>query len=305
MELSHRAQRNCPVCGSSPETAKLYFAEHLDASKLTAFSFASRKVPEYLCYQMVQCPTCDLVYVDQPPSQQALAEVYHAAHYDSSEEADDAAAAYARVIQPILGNHARGCALEIGAGTGVFLDKLKQNGFDKVCGIEPSTAAIAAAPAHRQGWLREGIFVESDYEAESFDLICCFMTLEHVREPREIVCSALNLLKPGGVFVSVTHDYRSIVNRLMGKRSPILDIEHMQLFSARSIEALLVHAGYTGVQAQPFMNRYTLRYWTRLAPLPSGIKTFTQNLLASSGLGAIKISMNVGNTVAFGYKPGQ
>lgn len=303
MQLSQRAQRTCPVCGSPPSTAKIFFDEHIDSSKLTEFSFASRKEPEYLCYQMVQCPTCDLVYVDRPPSQQALAEVYHAADYDSSEEADDAATAYARVIQPVLGSLHLGCALEIGTGTGVFLDKLKQMGFEKVVGVEPSTAAIAAAPPHRNGWIREGIFVESDYEPESFDLICCFMTLEHVREPREIARSVINLLKPGGAFITVTHDYRSVVNRLMGRRSPVIDIEHMQLFSTRSIEALFARTGYTDVRARPFINRYSLRYWTRLAPLPSGVKGLAQNVFASVGLSGIKIPMNVGNTVAFGFKP--
>ncbi|QCP50763.1 class I SAM-dependent methyltransferase [Trinickia violacea] len=303
MQLLERAQRNCPVCGSSPDRAKIFFDEHIDSSKLNEFSFASRKEPEYLCYQMVQCSSCDLVYVDRPPSQQALAEVYHAADYDSSEEADDAASAYARVIRPALRQLKLGRALEIGTGTGVFLDKLKQLGFETVAGIEPSTAAIAAAPAHRHDWIREGIFVEGDYEPESFDLICCFMTLEHVREPAEITRSVMRLLRPGGAFVTVTHDYRSIVNRLMGRRSPIIDIEHMQLFSARSIAALFDRNGYTNVQVKPFVNRYSLRYWTRLAPLPSGIKSFAQQTIATLGIAGIKIPMNVGNTVALGFKP--
>jgi len=303
MQLQSRAQRNCPVCGSAPDKAKVFFSEHIDTSKLNEFSFASRKEPEYLCYQMVQCTECDLVYVDRPPSQEALAEVYHAAEYDSSEEADDAAAAYARVIQSAINRVQLDSALEIGTGTGVFLDKLKAMGFATVTGIEPSTAAISAAPAHRHGWIREGIFVESDYEPESFDLICCFMTMEHVREPAEIANSVLRLLKPGGAFVTVTHDYRSVVNRLMGRRSPIVDIEHMQLFSARSIANLFTRCGYTNVQARPFANRYALRYWMRLAPLPASIKNPAQRFIESTGLDRLKISANVGNTVAFGYKP--
>src|SRR5258708_4238211 len=124
MQLSQRAQRNCPVCGASSDTAEIFFDEHIDSAKLNEFSFASRKVPEYLCYQMVRCSTCDVVYVDRPPSQQTLAEVYHAADYDSSEEADDAANAYAHVLEPALNGLDLGRALEIGTGTGVFLDKL-------------------------------------------------------------------------------------------------------------------------------------------------------------------------------------
>ncbi|EEF24757.1 conserved hypothetical protein, partial [Ricinus communis] len=176
-------------------------------------------------------------------------------------------------------------------------------GFETVTGIEPSTAAISAAPAHRHSWIREGIFVESDYKPESFDLICCFMTMEHVREPADIANSVLRLLKPGGAFVTVTHDYRSFVNRLMGRRSPIVDIEHMQLFSARSIASLFTRCGYVNVQTHPFSNRYALRYWMRLTPLPAGVKNIAQRFIESTGIDRLKISMNVGNTVAFGYKP--
>jgi SAM-dependent methyltransferase len=303
MQLSQRAQRNCPVCGASPDTAQIFFDEHLDSAKMNGFSFASRKVPEYLCYQMVRCPACDLVYVDRPPSQQALAEVYHAAEYDSSEEADDAAAAYAHVLQPALNGLDLERALEIGTGTGVFLEKLKQMGFKVALGIEPSTAAISAAPMHRHSWIREGIFVESDYEPESCLVFCLVFSQEPLRDPKEIARSVANLLKPGGAFVTVTHDYRSIVNRLMGRRSPIIDIEHMQLFSAGSIASLLTRNGYTNVRVRPFANRYSLRYWTRLAPLPTGVKNLVQKALAALGIAGIKIPLRVGNTVAFGFKP--
>ncbi len=281
----------------------MYFEEHIDTSKLNEFSFASRKAPEYLCYQMVQCPRCDLVYVDRPPSQNALAEVYHAAEYDSSEEAADAALAYAGIVGPVMKGRRIKDALEIGTGTGVFLDTLKSFGCENVVGIEPSSAAIAAAPEYRRPWIREGIFRESDYAPESFDLICCFMTLEHVREPKEIANSVMNLLRPGGAFVTVTHDYRSPINRLMGKRSPIIDIEHMQLFSQRSIGALFSSTGYVDVAVHPFANKYALRYWTRLAPLSPGLKKMAGSLLGAFGIDGLKLSVNVGNTAAIGFKP--
>lgn len=303
MQLENRHERLCPVCGSSPEAAKIYFEEHIDTSKLNEFSFASRKAPEYLCYQMVQCHRCDLVYVDRPPSQSALAEVYHAAEYDSSEEAADAARAYAGIVSGLAKKRPLKDALEIGTGTGVFLDVLKSFGCENVAGIEPSSAAIAAAPDYRRPWIREGIFRESDYAPESFDLICCFMTLEHVREPKEIASSVMNLLRPGGAFVTVTHDYRSPVNKLMGKRSPIIDIEHMQLFSQRSIGTLFDSTGYVDVTVRPFANRYALRYWTRLAPLSPRLKKMASSLLSTLGIDGLKLSVNVGNTAAIGFKP--
>jgi SAM-dependent methyltransferase len=297
--------RSCPVCGAPPEAATLFLEENIDAAKLSGFSYASRKAPEYMCHRLVRCTSCNLVYVATPPAQEELAEAYHQAEYDSSEEANDAAAAYIHAMRPILNKlPRRGSAMEIGAGTGVLLELLRGEGFSELVGMEPSSAAIAAAPPHRRAWLREGIFREEDFAPESFDLICCFMTLEHVRDPLATTAAAARLLKPGGAFVSVTHDYRSLVNRLLGKKSPIIDIEHMQLFSDQSIRTLFERSGLAGVTARPFHNTYSIRYWTRLAPLPHSLKALAEKTLAITGLERMKLSVNVGNTLAGSFRAG-
>jgi SAM-dependent methyltransferase len=258
-----------------------------------------------MCHRLVRCITCDLVYADEPPGEDELARAYHVANYDSSEEANDAATAYIRAIRPTLDALARRqSALEIGTGTGIFLEHLSGEGFTELTGVEPSSAAIAAAPMHRQMWIREGMFEEKDFSPESFDLICCFMTMEHVYDPNVIACAALRLLRPGGAFVTVTHDYRSFVNRLLGIRSPIIDIEHLQLFSERSVRYLFENVGYVGVTTNAFVNTYTLQYWVRLAPLPRGFKQAVSGLLSALGASHVKASINVGNLIASGFKRG-
>lgn len=295
--------RSCPVCHTDFGKAKLFVKNNIDPAKLSGFSFASRKEPEYMCHQLVQCTNCDLVYADQPLSEDELAHAYHVADYDSAEEANDAAAAYIQAIQPALGKLSRRQrALEIGTGTGIFLDHLSREGFTEIIGVEPSSAAIAAAPEYRRAWIREGMFEEKDFTPESFDLICCFMTMEHVRDPDIIARAAFHLLRPGGAFVTVTHDYRSLVNRLLGRRSPIIDIEHMQLFSERSVLYLFESAGYADVTVKAFANAYSLRYWMRLAPLPGGIKAAVSGLAATLGVDNAKLKINVGNLITSGFK---
>jgi SAM-dependent methyltransferase len=297
--------RNCPVCGAGPSDARLFLENSIDPARLSAFSFASRKVPEYMSHRLVRCGVCDLVYADSPPAAEELANAYHLAAYDSADEADDAAAAYVRAAQAALRElPRRQSALEIGAGTGIFLERLQEQGFSELVGVEPSTAAIRAAPAHRQSWMREGVFRESDFEPASFDLVCCFMTLEHVREPRAIAEAALRLLRPGGAFVAVTHDYRSAVNRLLGKRSPIIDIEHMQLFSAPSVRRLFENAGYERIAVDAFVNRYRTSYWLRLAPLPAWLKAGLSGALSATGMDRMRLGANVGNVFTAGFKHG-
>ena len=296
--------RPCPVCGTSSELAALFLEESIDTSRLSGFSFSSRKTPEYMSHRLVRCPTCQLVYVPRPPAQDELAAAYHAADYDSSEEADDAADAYALAIQPVLAAlTGREAVLEIGTGTGVFLDRLRNAGFGRLAGVEPSTAAILAAPPHRRAWIREGVFEEGAFAPSSFDLVCCFMTMEHVADPTAIARSAWRLLRPGGAFVTVTHDWQSTVNRMLGKRSPIIDVEHMQLFCSPSLMELFAHAGYQNVSVRAFTNRYALRYWLRLAPIPVRPKAMLARVLAKVGLDRTKLGFNVGNAIAAGFKP--
>lgn len=296
--------RSCPVCGTASSAAKLFLKRNIDPSRVSAFSFASRKLPEFMCHQLVQCPTCDLVYANEPPDQSVLAHAYHVSDFDSAEEAEDAAAAYDKGLLPVLsGLENMGAALEIGTGTGIFLEALRTRGFKTLVGVEPSSAAIAAAPAHRQAWIHEAIFQESDFQPDSFDLICCFMTLEHVRDPNEIVSAATRLLRPGGAIALVTHDYRSFINRALGKRSPIIDIEHMQLFSPISIRQLLERNGFGSVEVNSLQNRYALRYWVRLLPFGVGLKQSMIKGLDVIGLANTKLAFNVGNMLAFGYRP--
>ena len=249
------------------------------------------------------CPTCDLVYVDEPPGNDELARAYHVANYDSSDEADDAARAYIRAARLTLSKlPRREAALEIGTGTGIFLEHLSRAGFTKLMGVEPSAAAIAAAPEHRRAWIRAAMFDEREFAPESFDLICCFMTMEHVHDPDAVARSALRLLRPGGAFVVVTHNYRSLVNRILGKSSPIIDIEHMQLFSRRSVRNLLEASGYSGITVKAFLNTYSLRYWTRLMPLPRGVKQALLRLMTAVGVDQAKLGLNVGNLISAGFK---
>jgi SAM-dependent methyltransferase len=292
------------VCHANSNQAPIFLPERVDEKKLSAFSFASRKVPEFMNYALVRCPDCRLVFVPSPPPAGDLANAYHVAAYDSSGEADDAARTYVRAARNVLQKlRMRSAALEIGTGTAGFLEQLSGQGFTTLVGVEPSAAAIAAAPPHRQAWIRRGVFDERDFEPESFDLIACFMTMEHVSDPGVVARAAFRLLRPGGAFLTVTHDYEAPINRILGRRSPIIDIEHMQLFSRASIRRLMQDAGFTQPLSIALVNTYPLRYWLRLAPLPSTIRRLLIGVVARVGLAGMRLSVNVGNIMASGFKP--
>ena len=194
----------------------------------------------------------------------------------------------------------RGVLLEIGTGTGVFLARMEKAGFQARIGIEPSQAAIQAADPAIKPLIREGVFDPADFAPGSISMICCFQTLEHVPDPRKLVEGAFDLLEPGGLLALITHNADGALNRLLGRRSPIIDIEHLQLFSPDNMTFLLGKAKFKRVAIESFRNSYPLRYWLRLAPLPMKQKVLA--LADATGVGGLSVSANVGNILTTAWK---
>jgi len=298
-------QRHCPVCGESPERGTLFYKRSVDPAKLTGFSYASRKTPEFMCYQLVKCGKCEVIFAADSIDIQQMQQAYDESLFDSAAEAECAANSYVQALTPHLARLSdRRAVLEIGAGTGIFLDKIGTSGFKQLVGIEPSRSAINAASDTIRPHLRNGIFHGEDFPDESFSLICCFMTMEHVSDPLVLVRQCHRLLIPGGMMALVTHDYRAIINRILGRRSPIVDIEHLQLFHPQSLQYLLSSSCFSDIRIQRFVNTYRVAYWLRLLPVPRWLRASVIAPLSNTKLGECRLAVNVGNLMAIAQKKG-
>lgn len=300
--LGELTERGCPTCGSTDDS-EVFAEQQLDFEALDEHAFASRKRPEYMRLRLVSCRTCDLVYASPVPSPEALSQAYEAAAFDSAEEARYAARSYAEQLRDLveLLPDRRG-ALDIGTGEGAFLAELLRLDFTEVAGAEPSSAPIAAADPEVRGLIEHGVFEPGIRPPGSLSLVTCFQTIEHVPDPAALVRDAAALLKPGGILAIVCHNRRAPVNRALGLRSPIIDLEHMQLFSPRAIDELLSRGGLTKVGHRPIRNRYPVRYWARLAPLPERLGETVSGALERSGIGARPLTVPVGNLLAWGIR---
>jgi SAM-dependent methyltransferase len=280
------------------------FAEAaFDASRWDAFAFASRKTPEYMHYRLLECGLCDLLYANPLPTRESLEAAYREAAFDSAEEARYASEVYAGFLPAILAKlPRRAAALDIGTGDGVFLEHLVRHGFERVVGVEPSRAPVEAARPSVRGLIQQSPFRASDFEKGTFSLITCFQTMEHVYDPLALCQSALELLHPGGALLLVCHDRRALSARVLGKRSPIFDIEHLQLFSRPSASYALRQAGYGDISTHGVVNRYPISYWTKLLPFPPRVKGAALGVLKKTRLGRVSVALSAGNFAAVGYK---
>lgn len=295
--------RACPVCGSDSDF-RVYAEAQFDPDKLDEFAFASRKLPEYMHYRLNECQRCDSLYANPLPTEEALQRAYVDAAFDSGEEARFASQAYAEFLPRILRRigEAEG-ALDIGTGDGAFLEQLERHGFRKLVGVEPSAAPVAQAKPHIRGLIRQEPFRAGDFNPGSFSLVTCFQTLEHVTDPQSLCRQAHGLLRDGGALFVVSHNRRALSARLLGRKSPIFDIEHLQLFSPKSLRYALERAGFRDVELHPVENRYPLRYWLKLLPLPAPVKARALRRLRTSRLGELPIKLAAGNFAAIAYKP--
>ncbi|MEP1352886.1 MAG: class I SAM-dependent methyltransferase [Tateyamaria sp.] len=295
-------ERSCPVCGSREYSP--FADERINEDKLGEYSYASRKLPEFMCLRLVRCEACELVYAPTTPETKVLQAEYEGASFDSQSEAILAAQTYAQALEPFLTKLPRKPdAVDVGAGSGPLLPLLERAGFDRAIGIEPSLAAIEAAPAQVRAMLREGMFSPQIVEDLEPTLVCSFMTLEHIDNPGVFVQQAWDLLEPGGMIAVVVHDWQASLNRILGMKSPIIDVEHLQLFSRPALRRLFEGAGFEQVEIQSLRNTYPLRYWLRLAPFPNAMKNAMISALHAIRCADVKISVNVGNMLAVGYKP--
>lgn len=294
--------RSCPICGDAA-AYRVFTESNLDLDKLDGFAFASRKYPEYMYNRLLECRGCDALYASPVPTSDTLFAAYHSADFDSSSEAKAASSTYAELLHDKVATLPdRVGALDIGTGDGAFLEKLLAMDFSEVVGIEPSDAPITAASDQVRPLIRKGFFDDGMFPANSFRLVTCFQTLEHVEKPMEVCREAFRLLKPGGVMFVVVHDRRAWSAKLLGRKSPIYDIEHLQLFSKSSAEALLRRAGFADVKVETVVNRYPVHYWTKLLPFPNALKKPLVTALQSSSIGRLPVAIAAGNLALFAYK---
>src|SRR5271168_2299434 len=111
------------------------------------------------------------------------------------------------------------------------------------------------------------------------------------------------MLQPGGMIALITHDYTGHINRILGGRSPIIDIEHVQLFCPKSLRYRVSAAGYGAIDIGPIRNVYPLSYWVSLFPVPITVKRMALAAMRTVRLGEISVGINVGNLLTVAQKP--
>jgi SAM-dependent methyltransferase len=298
--MNNQIITECLLCNTNDYT-KVKFKQNFSPEHLNADIFSARRTTEHFHYQFLECAKCSSVFSSPILPYEKIANLYKASKQNYDNEVSYIAESY---INYIIKNdsifNSKDKALDIGCGNGFFLRELQKVGFKGVYGVEPSEEAVAKA-GDLKDKIFTGFFEQANFTSDSFDLITCFQTLDHLINPLEVLKGIYELLKPGGIAYFIVHNEKGMQAKIFGEKSPIYDVEHIYLFNKKTLPLLNQKAGFNIVKVFDVKNVYPLNYWLRMAPIP--MKKQITGIAKVLGLLNIRIGIYPGNIGIFVQKP--
>lgn len=218
----------CSVCGTSDAAPYSTPVDYITGEPFT----------------VVRCTHCGLVYVHPQPPVADLGRYYPQGHQQAKPAAYEQMDAKARVdfiehfVEP-----KQGCALDVGCGKGLFLQGLRERGW-QVFGTELSE--ISSGHARSLGLTVYTNTVENaPFEAGTFDLITLFHVLEHLPRPQDTLATLFPLLRPGGTLLIEVPNIGSWYARFFGDDWFHYDVpRHLFHFNPATLRRIISNAGF-------------------------------------------------------------
>jgi 2-polyprenyl-3-methyl-5-hydroxy-6-metoxy-1,4-benzoquinol methylase len=147
-----------------------------------------------------------------------------------------------RVAQP------PGRLLDVGCGSGEVLAAGRDRGWT-VQGAEPVTESARIAREDRGLDVRNALLEESGLPERSYDVVCAFHVLEHMRDGQAFLRTLARWVRPGGHLVIEVPNWRSVHRLAWGEDWPGLrPLEHLAHYSPATLAATIRRAGLEPVE---------------------------------------------------------
>jgi 2-polyprenyl-3-methyl-5-hydroxy-6-metoxy-1,4-benzoquinol methylase len=223
---------NCPICDSSQFSPFITCVDHT----------VSRET-----FNIVQCESCGFKFTNPRPEESALGAYYKSEEYVSHSNSKKGFinSTYQSVrkytllkkLQLISKYFKTGYILDIGCGTGEFLNTCKQAKW-KTIGIEPDPDARKMAADNFGLDVRtEGEL--QDLQSGSFDVISMWHVLEHVPKLNERIEELKRLIKPNGIIIIAVPNCNSLDARIYKESWAAYDVpRHLYHFTPKDISAI-------------------------------------------------------------------
>jgi len=243
------ASSPCPICGSPGVRDTLY--------RLASFD-------------VIRCGSCGGLQRDPLPSAAEMESYYRDPSYiDGSYFAGDTVGSrhpgpetliFGEALDRLAeqrasrGLGAGGRLLDVGAGSGAFLQLARARGWE-ADGVELSPELAGRAAARSGARVVVGDFPSVPLPEPVYDVVTMWDVLEHTADPGAFLDRARSLLAPGGILLVFTIDaaslfntvadlaWRATMHRLVRPLELLYDKRHNHYFSARTLATLIRRHG--------------------------------------------------------------
>ncbi len=291
----------CAICGTLGNADELY-PPTFDEASFNDRIFSARRLPDRVHYRMVRCRKCGLVRSDPAADQSSLSELYGRSTFDYAAEVPNLRRTYGRYLGRAKAHCNGESLLEVGCGNGFMLEEALAQGYHEVRGVEPSRDAIAAAAPSVRDRIVPDIMRPELFEGGEFDTACLFQVFDHLPEPGALLDQIHSVLSPGGVLLCLNHNVQSASARILGERSPIVDIEHCYLYSPRTMSMLMEKHGFDVLESGAATNTLSVRHFLHLVPAPGAFKRGLMSAADRTHIGRVALRLRLGNLYTIGRR---
>ncbi len=194
-------------------------------------------------YHLLRCPTCSMVWLDAPPSKAEMGNHYGSDYDRAIADASQAPDHWLPRRDELLRVKSGGAVLDLGCGSGGFLNSLKGPAW-RLSGIEMSEGAATMAGSRCGAEVFVGDILDAPFSPGSFDAITAFNVFEHVYEPELVLARVAEWLKPGGIFYTMMPNIDSAGARIFRSYWYALELpRHLYHFSPATLRMLARSAG--------------------------------------------------------------
>jgi 2-polyprenyl-3-methyl-5-hydroxy-6-metoxy-1,4-benzoquinol methylase len=238
---------NCPVCGSAAIKKVLSAKDHTVSGE---------------DFSVVECQNCSLRFTQDVPDAASIAPYYKSEEYISHTNTSKGLinSLYQSVRKRTLKQKrklveketaiVKGSMLDLGAGTGAFVNEMKLAGWETT-GLEPDPDARKVANELYGIDLGE---ISQFYQLpeKSFDAITMWHVLEHVHDLQGYIVKLRSLLKEKGKLIVAVPNYTSKDAGKYAEHWAAYDVpRHLYHFSPRSMQVLTEKNGLKITEYKP------------------------------------------------------
>lgn len=237
-----RTYRKCPVCGCA--IANILFPVDIYVEDMG--------LPNH--YDAVRCDYCGMCYANTTASESDYEHYYSTFNYYSGhpgmvkkevslrhEKIEDILREYSSEKQEII---------DVGFGNGELLQRLKQHGFSRISGMDPSAESVNMLKKRGIKGFLGSVQQEIPKEhQEKYDIAIMTEVLEHLLSPAHAIQNLRSLLKPDGYVILTLPSFDDLSQYHLPLQN-LINYEHINYYSHVSLRFFMELNGFHEIEVQ-------------------------------------------------------